>query len=213
MKRLLYVFPSPDATKRLAGAVPDIVVVDLEEAVAEHSKAKARRWLVDTVAACGQFGIQVLVRVNGAGTEHMSLDLAAVTQLGSEIGLLLPKPLDATIVRNIAAAHPERPLWLMAESGDVPLWLPETLAEFSIAGLVIGGKDLCLDFGLDGYQPAHERVRQVVGEVVRIARPHKVPVYDAVALGECDVRLALIRAAHAGCTGLSLVSADDVHVS
>lgn len=213
MDCLLYVFPSPDATKRLVSALPDIVVVDLEEAVAEPGKAKARSRLVDTVAAFGPLGIRVLVRVNGAGTEHWHLDLAEVKRLAPDVGLLLPKPLDESIVRSIGAAHPGRPLWLMAESCDVPQWLPDVLAEVPIAGLVIGGKDLCLDLCLDGYQPAHELVRQVVDEVVRIAWPYQVPVFDAVAFGEDDVRRALIRADLSGCVGLSLVSAEDVHIS
>ena len=98
MKRLLYVYPSPDATNRLAGAVPEIVVVDLEEAVAPHGKAKARGILGAAIEALRPIGAQLLVRVNGVGGEDMALDLAEVVRLPVDVGVLLPKPLDLALV-------------------------------------------------------------------------------------------------------------------
>jgi citrate lyase beta subunit len=211
MKSLLYVYPSVRATNKLGGAVPDLVVVDLEEAVAASDKGKARDRLRETTEAIRTHGLRMVVRVNGADTAYMADDLVALDGLDPQIGLLLPKPLDAAVVGEVAALHPERTLWLMAESRDTPSWLPAVLGAQRVAGLVIGGKDLSLDLGLGDYAPDDASLRAVIAQVAAIARPHDLDVFDGVVAAEREVLNAAARARASGCNGLSFI--DPSHIS
>src|SRR4051794_24471851 len=68
----------------------DALILDLEDAVAPESKADARD-LVCAAVASGEYGHRELViRINGIGTEWHEADLAAAAAAGPD-AVLVPK--------------------------------------------------------------------------------------------------------------------------
>ncbi|MGX1096408.1 HpcH/HpaI aldolase/citrate lyase family protein [Amorphus sp. MBR-141] len=94
--------PERYAKARAAGT--DLVIVDLEDAVAADDKDAAREALVSALPGPGS-GVPVFVRINGIGTPWYAADLAAVANL--EIaGVVLPKAEDAAALDGVRAALP-----------------------------------------------------------------------------------------------------------
>jgi citrate lyase subunit beta/citryl-CoA lyase len=76
--------------KALGGAA-DIVLLDLEDAVAEVEKPKARSMVSAFLAANAQHRSRLWVRINPLQGPHALADLAAVMSAGPG-GIMLPKP-------------------------------------------------------------------------------------------------------------------------
>jgi citrate lyase subunit beta/citryl-CoA lyase len=86
--------------KAVAAAV-DAVILDLEDSVPVASKAQARALAAAAIdAAAGASGPAVLVRANGAGTDHLAADLEAVVRPGLA-AVMLPK---AESIEEVQAA-------------------------------------------------------------------------------------------------------------
>ena len=121
----------------------DVVILDLEDAVAPDAKDLARDQAVAAVRAGGFGRREVVIRVNGLDTPWGLEDLAAAINV---------QP-DAILVPKVSSAHDVR-AYGAAEAGGVPLWaMVETcaslfaLSEIAGAGaglavLVIGTNDL-----------------------------------------------------------------------
>ena len=126
----------------------DVVVLDLEDAVAPDMKVAARD---AAVAAVGQGGFgarELVVRVNGFDTPWGADDCAALGQARPD-AILLPKvalPADLAIAR--AESGPGVPLWAMIETCAGVLGLPGIAAaatEHGLTCLVAGTNDLAKD--------------------------------------------------------------------
>lgn len=85
-------FVPGDDERKITSAVDvdaDVVIIDLEDAVANSRKVLARTMLADTVETLGG-SRPVLVRVNSLDTEWCADDVAAVVEAGAS-GVLAPK--------------------------------------------------------------------------------------------------------------------------
>ena len=121
----------------------DVVILDLEDAVAPDAKDVAREQAVEAVRAGGFGRREVVIRVNGLDTPWGLEDLAAAINA---------RP-DAILVPKVSSAHDVR-AYGAAEAGGVPLWaMVETCASLfalseiagagaGLAALVIGTNDL-----------------------------------------------------------------------
>jgi citrate lyase subunit beta/citryl-CoA lyase len=92
-RSLLFVPASrPDMVAKVTRWRPDVVVVDLEDAVAAAEKESARAGGIEAAeaVATGPSGLTVLVRVNPRGSRWFEDDLAAVAGSGVQ-GVVLPK--------------------------------------------------------------------------------------------------------------------------
>jgi len=88
--------------KALAGAA-DAISFDLEDAVEPSRKAQARALLVEAMRPRARdHGKLLIVRVNGADSEHFAPDLAAAVQAGMDM-VNLPKVEQTDVVREAAA--------------------------------------------------------------------------------------------------------------
>lgn len=112
LRSLLFV-PGSDERKlgRVASFGADVVVIDLEDAVAEDQKSAARALTREAIPGCGAGGALVTVRVNAVGTGRMEDDVAAV--LRPELAaIMIPKVQDAATLqaldRALAAAEREQ---------------------------------------------------------------------------------------------------------
>jgi citrate lyase subunit beta/citryl-CoA lyase len=105
---------NPRAIEKARGLAADVVIVDLEDAVAPDVKAAARETAI--TAADQGFGTrEVVIRVNGLDTEWGAADLAAVR--GTTATVLVPKIRNAGDVKTCRdPLGSEAPLWVMIET-------------------------------------------------------------------------------------------------
>lgn len=81
----------PELFAKVGRVHPDAVVVDLEDAVAPAEKSTARETALRALASQRPGAELVLVRVNAAGMEWYTEDVAAVAASGVVDGVVLPK--------------------------------------------------------------------------------------------------------------------------
>ena len=161
----------------------DVVILDLEDAVAPEAKADARAAAVAAVAEGGFGGRELVIRVNAAGSAWCGDDLAALARTRVD-AVLLPKVGDVADVANARAALGDAgpALWAMVESARGMLALPrlaEAAAGLRLAALVAGTNDLALDLRC---RPGADRapLLPALGRIVEAARGAGIAALDGV---------------------------------
>jgi len=129
----------------------DVLILDLEDAVAPVAKAEARALVASALSAGGYGFREVVVRVNGAATPWGADDLAAVAGWPAD-AVLLPKVESPEEVRAAEAALVAKgapgglALWAMIETPRGVLRAAEIAAASPrLACLVAGTSDLVKD--------------------------------------------------------------------
>jgi citrate lyase subunit beta / citryl-CoA lyase len=125
------------AIEKARGLPCDVVVFDLEDAVAPGDKARARDQAADAIAGGGLGGRELVVRVNAVGSPWWENDLAAAA--GAD-AVLVPKA-DAESLAAVAA-RTGRPVWAMVETARAVLQLERIAATPGLGALVVGTNDL-----------------------------------------------------------------------
>ncbi len=124
----------------------DVVILDLEDAVAPDEKAAARGRVVEAVREGGFGGRELVVRVSGLGTPWFTDDVAAVRAIGLA-AVLVPKVSSVADLTAVRAALGEGgpPIWAMIETCAAILALPTltaAAAETGLTALIAGTNDL-----------------------------------------------------------------------
>ncbi len=191
-RSLLYMPGSNDRALEKARTLPaDVVIMDLEDAVAPDAKEEARRLVCAAVKAGGYGRREVIIRVNGLATPWGLNDIVAVAASGAD-GILLPKVEGPGIVRQVASLFEvhDTPsamsIWCMVET---PLGVlhAERIAGAGprLAGLVMGTSDLAKDL-----RASHtlDRVPMLtsLGLCLLAARAFGVAIVDGVHLDLAD---------------------------
>ena len=142
---------NPRAMAKSTTLRADVVIFDLEDAVAPSEKEAARSRVVEAVGmlrAAGAGGSEIIVRVNGLDTAWIADDLSAIGSVRPD-GILLPKisrAQDLRRVRAMLAGDVVLPLWAMIETPRAvldPLAIAEAQDErLPLAVLVLGLNDL-----------------------------------------------------------------------
>lgn len=122
----------------------DVVILDLEDAVAPDEKAAARDRVIEAVRE-GGFG-ELVVRVNGLDTPWYADDIAAIRAIGLA-AVLVPKVSSVADLLAVRASLGEDgpPIWAMIETCAAILALPSlsaAAAETSLTALIAGTNDL-----------------------------------------------------------------------
>lgn len=113
---LLYVpGDRPDRVEKALASAADVVLVDLEDAVAPSAKEEARRGAARLLAD-GDPRRPVQVRVNHPATPWHRDDVAMLRELPQHVGARVPKVESSQEVRALAAALPARELHVLVES-------------------------------------------------------------------------------------------------
>ena len=138
-----------------ASALPaDVLILDLEDAVAPDAKAEAREAVEDAVGRRAYGAREVLIRVNGLDTEWGQDDLAMAASAGAD-GVLVPKVTKGKDVRAVdrflddAGAVPDLGLWVMIETPLAILnirKIAKASAKTRLTGFVMGTNDLAKEF-------------------------------------------------------------------
>jgi citrate lyase subunit beta/citryl-CoA lyase len=174
------------ALAKVASLGADVVIVDLEDAVAPAAKEEARR---AAVAAIGQ-GLgraEVVLRVNGADGPWGPDDLAAAARSGAD-AVLLPKVERASTVveaarrLEAAGAPASLALWAMLETPRGILRAEEVASSSPrLACLVAGTSDLVKDLRAR-HTPGRSEVLASLSWIVLAARASGLSALDGVHL-------------------------------
>jgi citrate lyase subunit beta/citryl-CoA lyase len=170
--------PRAVAKARTAGA--DLVILDLEDAVAPRDKDAARQGAVEAVAS--DWPMPVAIRVNGVGTEWHSLDLDAVASSAANFAVL-PRSLSAHLVHDVRETT-DKPVVAMIETAAGVLAAAEIAGE--AAALIAGTNDLRADLRLP-LDTSRESIAASLQLIVLAARAGGIAVFDGVFNGLEDM--------------------------
>ena len=180
----------PDRVAKAMASSADVVVVDLEDAVAAVAKEVARDAAAAALGGPGpvQIGVPVLprigvqVRVNHPCSPWGLRDLAMVRGLPGSVGVRLPKCESPDEVAEVAHLVGPRPLHLLVESAigvERALGLAESHPR--VASITLGEADLCADLGVTGEDGLlWSRGRLVSASVAAGLGPPAMSVYPDV---------------------------------
>jgi citrate lyase subunit beta / citryl-CoA lyase len=163
----------------------DVVILDLEDAVAPDAKPGARDSAVAAVAAGGFGRREVVIRCNGLDTPWGADDLAACARAGPD-AVLVPKvsgPADIEAYDDALKAAPERTrLWAMIETTRALFALDAiaaTGAQTRLSAFALGLNDLAREMGARQTQD-RAPFWSVFTLAVAAARAHGLVVLDSV---------------------------------
>ncbi|MDG1867926.1 MAG: CoA ester lyase [Yoonia sp.] len=141
----LYIPGSKDRALDKARGLPvDVILFDLEDAVAPDMKADARTTLAGALGEGGYGPRLRVVRMNGLDTVWGADDAAAIADMDCD-AVLLPKVNGPGDVDSLAALIPDTPIWAMIETPLGVLNAAAIAAHPAMAGFVLGTNDLAKD--------------------------------------------------------------------
>ena len=134
----------PDRWEKAIAAGADVVIIDLEDAVAATRKDEARAGL----AALRPVPDAMLqVRVNARGTAWHDADLEAVAALPADVGVRIPKVQSAGEVEALAERIGDRAIHALIESA-LGVERAFEIASAGVASIGLGEADLRSQLGL-----------------------------------------------------------------
>jgi citrate lyase subunit beta/citryl-CoA lyase len=163
----------------------DVVILDLEDAVAPEAKPDARAAAVAAIRAGGFGRREVVIRVNGLATPWGADDLAAAADAGPD-AVLVPKvnsPADVEAYdRALAAAPAATRLWAMIETCPAMfdlLGIAAASTRTRLAAFVMGINDLAKEMKAR-QTPGREAFVPFLAMAVAAARAHGLIALDGV---------------------------------
>ncbi len=196
----------------------DVVILDLEDAVAPEFKAEARAAAVAAVAEGGFGTRELVVRANGLNTPWGHDDLAAIAAAGPD-AVLVPKVNSPEDIRAydalLASAPSAMKLWAMIETcACVPQVdaIAACAADTRLAAFVMGTNDLAKEMRAQ-LRPGRAPFLPILSLTVAAARAHGVAVLDGVCneFRDLDVfRTEVEQGLEWGFDGKSLIHPDQI---
>ncbi len=169
---------NPRAIAKARTLPADVIILDLEDAVAPDGKEGARAAAVAAIREGGFGARELVVRINALATPHGAADLAALAPAPPH-AILIPKVSTPGDLGAVAARAPHVPLWAMIETPGTILHLAQIAAAPGLAALVMGLNDLAADLGCT---PGRERtpLHSAMALTVAAARAHGLAALDGV---------------------------------
>lgn len=164
-----------DKARELAA---DVILFDLEDAVAPDEKPAARATLAEELGKGGYGPRLRVVRINALDTDWGAEDARAVAAMECD-AVLLPKVSSPQDMDAVAALVPNTPVWAMIESPSGILNAAAIAAHPALAGFVIGTNDLAKDLGTRSTAD-RAALWTALQTCVLAARAHDVVVLDGV---------------------------------
>lgn len=164
----------------------DVVILDLEDAVAPDAKEVARTQAAEAVKAGGFGRREVVIRINGLDTPWGLEDLAAALEARPD-ALLVPKVSSAHDVTAYGAAQAaEVPIWAMIETCAALFALDQIAgAGAGLSALVVGTNDLAKEMGCR-LTTGRAALTGPLSLIVAAGRAHGLTVLDGVFNGIDD---------------------------
>ena len=177
------------AIEKLANLDADVVILDLEDAVAEEMKQEARDNIRAYMAGERSPAREVVIRINAADSQHLAQDMALVLECAPD-AVLLPKVRTQDDILDLATAlsdddAPESlRIWAMMET-PLAVLNAGSIAEVGrthggrLDCFVLGLNDLRKDTGVP-FDPARTYLVPWLMQVVLAARAFGLAVIDSV---------------------------------
>lgn len=163
----------------------DVVIMDLEDAVAPDAKEAARANVIAAVAAGGYGHREIVIRINGYGSPWWKDDLVAVATSGAN-AMLAPKIDGADVLSKLGdlltinGAPNDMRLWTMAETATAILNINHIAnADPRLEVIVMGTSDLAAELRIP---PDPDRIGLLPALTTSIlaARAHGLDILDGV---------------------------------
>jgi citrate lyase subunit beta / citryl-CoA lyase len=181
-RSVLYMPGSNARALEKAQSLPaDVLILDLEDAVAPEAKEIARRQVCDAVKAKGFGKREVVIRINALSTAWGGDDLAATADAAPD-AVLVPKVSTARDLADIEArvGSMNVAIWAMVETPLAILNAKEIAgAGGRLACLVMGTNDLIKEFRAV-HTPDRLNLAGALGVSVAAARAYGLAVIDGV---------------------------------
>ena len=182
---------NPRALEKGRTLSADVLILDLEDAVAPDAKAAARTNIAAALAEGGYGKREILVRVNALDAPWGREDLSDLASCGAD-GILLPKVESADAVRKAlsildAAGGPaDLAIWCMIETPMGVLHAEEIAAASPrMAGFVMGTSDLAKELHCL-HTPQRLPFMTSLNHVILVARAYGLAALDGVHLDLSD---------------------------
>ncbi|MET0872543.1 MAG: CoA ester lyase [Paeniglutamicibacter terrestris] len=140
----------PERFAKAASTSADVVLIDLEDAVAPEHKTKARASSIEALSR--RDGFKAVVRINAVGTPYFADDLEALTNLANTgghglLGLMVPKAETTDTIGEIAELTRSLGLSLvpLIESATGLINAFDLARTPGVTRLAFGAIDFCLD--------------------------------------------------------------------
>lgn len=161
-----YLFVPGNRPERFAKALAagaDVVIVDLEDAVAEADKASARQHVAEAVKA----GAQLCIRINAYGTHWFEEDLAMLGSI-KVASVMLPKAESVESLHALRAAT-QAPVIALVETALGVHQVLEVARAPGVERIAFGSVDYQLDISSDGSDEALLYARSQIVVASRVA--------------------------------------------
>jgi citrate lyase subunit beta / citryl-CoA lyase len=176
---------NPKAIAKARTLPCDVVILDLEDAVAPEMKAEARAAAIAAVKEGGFGPRELAIRANGIDTEWGADDLAAIAASGAD-AVLVPKVSSAADIGRYQAALSGAPaamqLWAMIETCASVSRLEEIAARVADTRLslwIMGTNDLAKEMRAR-LTPERTPFLPFLSMAVAAARAHGLAILDGV---------------------------------
>lgn len=169
---------NPRAIEKARTLPADVIILDLEDAVAPEAKAQARKAAVAAIARGGFAPRELVVRVNALQTPWGEADLEALAATPPD-AILIPKVATHGDLTAVGGRAPHISLWAMIETPAAILHLGAIAAAPGLAALVMGPNDLASELGAT---PGADRIplHPALALTVAAARAHGLAALDGV---------------------------------
>ncbi|MCX5773065.1 MAG: aldolase/citrate lyase family protein [Fusobacteria bacterium] len=129
----------------------DVIIFDLEDAVAQSEKDSARNLIIQAFTTYKYKNCETMVRINAVETEDFELDIEAVCRFELDY-ILLPKATVEDIIvldKKLEMMNSSTEIFAIIESA-IALETAFDIAKASkrVKGLLLGGEDLTADLGV-----------------------------------------------------------------
>lgn len=175
----------PERVAKAAASDADVVIVDLEDAVAASAKASAQRWVAEELGNLASKS-RLALRVNAADSPWFSDDLSAAGKAGVDY-IMVPKAGAASGISDMQQAAEIAPVLALVETASGVLAAAD-IADSGVAGLCFGHVDYSLDMGLSGTSSESMAVRHARAQVALAARAHQILAIDSVSVEFRDLQ-------------------------
>jgi len=204
----LYVPGSNQRAMEKARTLPaDVLIFDLEDAVAVENKDRARTAVAAAVADLVSGRREIVVRINDLDSPWVARDIAAIVGAAPD-AILIPKVTRADDIRRaraaLAAAQAPKTtrIWLMIETpaailNAAAIAAVAAIPEPSVTGFVVGTNDLANALGA-AYTPGRAGLVPHLAHALLAARTHGLSILDGT-FNDLDDRKGLRNECQQGC--------------
>jgi citrate lyase subunit beta/citryl-CoA lyase len=133
----------PERFEKAVATQADVVILDLEDAVAPDAKDSGRRCVAEWLAA----GRPGMVRINAADTRWHGEDVELIRDHRAPV--MLAKAESADQIQRLAAVAPEAPVVPLIETATAMLVLPQLCAVPNVTRIAFGSIDFANQIGVD----------------------------------------------------------------